>query len=126
MSDWKNAYRSFYYETAATPGDIRLDAGKTALLVIDIQNTYMEVDADPVEAGRWAPFRERMNDMPGTRRRGYFRAYRLFEAGRARPLAEPEETRVQLPAAAERPRRQPAGARVDARAGRYRRDQNNR
>ena len=70
MSDWKNAYRSFYYETAETPGDIRLDAGKTALLVIDIQNTYMEVDADPVEAGRWAPFRERMNDIviPNTAR----------------------------------------------------------
>ena len=63
MSDWKNAYRSFYYETAEMPEDIRLDAGKTALLVIDIQNTYMEVDADPIEAGRWAPFRERLNDI---------------------------------------------------------------
>ena len=61
MSDWKNAYRSFYYETADAPEDIRLDPAKTALLVIDIQNTYMEVDPDPVEAGRWQPFRERMN-----------------------------------------------------------------
>ena len=63
MSDWKHAHRSFYYETAEEPGDIRLDPRKTALLVIDIQNTYMEVDDDPVEAGRWAPFRERMNEV---------------------------------------------------------------
>ena len=61
MSDWKNAYRSFYYETADPPEDIRLPADSTALLVIDIQNTYMEIDSDPVEAARWAPFRERMN-----------------------------------------------------------------
>lgn len=63
MSDWKNAYRSFYYETAEAPGDIKLDPQRTALLVIDIQNTYMEVDADPVEAERWEPFRERMNQV---------------------------------------------------------------
>ena len=68
MSDWKNAYRSFYYETAELPGDIELDPQRTALMVIDIQNTYMEVDADPVEAERWAPFRERMNQtvIPNT------------------------------------------------------------
>lgn len=68
MSDWKNAYRSFYYETAEPPGDIELDPERTALLVIDIQNTYMEVDSDPVEAERWAPFRERMNStvIPNT------------------------------------------------------------
>jgi len=68
VSDWKNAYRSFYYETAGPPGDIELDPQRTALLVIDIQNTYMEVDADPVEAKRWAPFRERMNQtvIPNT------------------------------------------------------------
>ncbi|MDH3388534.1 MAG: cysteine hydrolase [Gammaproteobacteria bacterium] len=61
MSDWKNAYRSFYYATADAPDDIVLDPSRTALLVIDIQNTYLEIDLDPVEAGRWAPFRERMN-----------------------------------------------------------------
>ncbi len=70
MSDWKNAYRSFYYETADEPEDIRLDPAHTALLVIDIQNTYMETDPDPVEAERWAPFRRRMNDqvIPATAR----------------------------------------------------------
>ncbi len=63
MSDWKNAYRSFYYETAEAPEDIVLSATHTALLVIDIQNTYLEVDADVAEAERWAPFRERMNGI---------------------------------------------------------------
>jgi len=61
MSDWKNAYRSFYYARADAPADIRLAPGRTALLVIDIQNTYLEVAADASEAERWAPFRERMN-----------------------------------------------------------------
>ncbi|HKJ50035.1 MAG TPA: isochorismatase family cysteine hydrolase [Gammaproteobacteria bacterium] len=70
MSDWKHAYRSFYYRNADPPEDIRLSPERTALLVIDIQNTYMEVDDDPVEAGRWAPFRERMNEIviPNTAR----------------------------------------------------------
>ncbi len=63
MSDWKNAYRSFYYETAEPPDDIVMPADETALLVIDIQNTYMEVDPDPVEAERWQPFRARMNKV---------------------------------------------------------------
>jgi nicotinamidase-related amidase len=68
MSDWKTAYRSFYYETAEPPEDIVLAPAKTALLVIDIQNTYMEVADDSLEAGRWAPFRERMNNtvIPNT------------------------------------------------------------
>ena len=70
MSDWKNAYRSFYYENADPPEDIHLDPQRTALLVIDIQNTYMEVDSDPAEAERWAPFRARMNEIviPNTAR----------------------------------------------------------
>ena len=63
MSDWKTAYRSFYYETAELPQDIVLPASKTALLVIDIQNTYLEVDSDPIEAERWSPFRKRMNEI---------------------------------------------------------------
>jgi nicotinamidase-related amidase len=61
MSDWKNAHRSFYYETAEAPDDIRLAPEKTALLVIDIQNIYLEVPEDDEEAERWKPFRERMN-----------------------------------------------------------------
>lgn len=61
MSDWKTAFRSFYYDTAEEPDDIALVPEETALLVIDIQNTYMEVQDDPSEAERWRPFRERMN-----------------------------------------------------------------
>lgn len=58
--DWKTAYRSFYYETAPPPDDIPLRAESTALLVIDIQNTYLEEPDDPAEAQRWAPFLHRM------------------------------------------------------------------
>ncbi|UXX81726.1 cysteine hydrolase family protein [Roseovarius pelagicus] len=61
MSNWKTAYRSFYYETADAPDDIVLDAKKTALLVIDIQNTYLEPPEDTGEAARWQPFFDRMN-----------------------------------------------------------------
>lgn len=62
MSDWKKAYRSFYYQTAEDPDDIVLDPKRTALLVIDIQNTYLEPDDDPDEAARWQPFYDRMNN----------------------------------------------------------------
>ncbi|MBN9887589.1 cysteine hydrolase family protein [Salipiger abyssi] len=60
---WKTAWRSFYYETAAEPEDIVLEAAKTALLVIDIQNTYLELPDDPAEAARWAPFFTRMREV---------------------------------------------------------------
>ena len=78
MSDWKTAYRSFYYDTAEDPDDIQLNADHTALLVIDIQNTYLEVADDAREAERWAPFRERMNNrvIPNTAK--------LIDACRAR------------------------------------------
>ena len=60
MSNWKNNYRSFYYEHAPEPDDIVLNRDSSALLVIDIQNTYLEPDDDPKEALRWAPFYKRM------------------------------------------------------------------
>lgn len=68
MSDWKKAHRSFYYDTAEVPEDPVLRPSETALLVIDIQNTYMEEDDDPAEAVRWRPFRERMREhvIPNT------------------------------------------------------------
>lgn len=68
MSDWKRAHRSFYYEAAEDPEDPVLLPAETALLVIDIQNTYMEVPEDAVEAERWRPFRERMQNtvIPNT------------------------------------------------------------
>lgn len=65
---WKTAFRSFYYENADEPNDITLDPATTALLVIDVQNTYLEPHEDKVEAARWAPFLERMNStvIPNT------------------------------------------------------------
>ncbi|MBK1635402.1 cysteine hydrolase family protein [Rhodovulum adriaticum] len=66
---WKTAYRSFYYETAPEPDDIVLPPAETALLVIDIQNTYLEPKDTPEENTRWQPFFDRMNDIviPNTR-----------------------------------------------------------
>ena len=63
MSDWKNNYRSFYYENAPEPDDIAINKEDSALLVIDIQNTYLEPDDDPKEAARWLPFYSRMNNI---------------------------------------------------------------
>ncbi|MDU9002579.1 cysteine hydrolase family protein [Sedimentitalea todarodis] len=63
MSNWKTAFRSFYYETADNPENIVLSRSHTALLVIDIQNTYLEPDSDPREAARWQPFYDRMNTI---------------------------------------------------------------
>ena len=63
MSSWKNEFRSFYYENAPEPDDIVINQGSSALLVIDIQNTYLEPDDDPNEAARWVPFYDRMNNI---------------------------------------------------------------
>ncbi len=67
---WKTAYRSFYYEGAPEPEDMVLPAAETALLVIDVQNTYMEPRDDPRERERWAPFVKRMSTtvIPNTAR----------------------------------------------------------
>jgi len=67
--NWKTAHRSFYYEKAAEPEDMVLKPDKTALLVIDVQNTYMIPSDDPDERDRWQPFRDRMNNIviPNTR-----------------------------------------------------------
>ena len=59
---WKTAYRSFYYANAEDPDDIRLDPETTALLVIDIQNTYLDDKDTPDETARWKPFFDRMRD----------------------------------------------------------------
>ena len=87
MSGWKTAYRSFYYEEAPEPDDIVLWPAETALLVIDIQNTYVEPKDDAREATRWAPFFARMRDtvIPNTAR--------LLEACRARGV-EPVFARI--------------------------------
>jgi len=68
--NWKTAYRSFYYANAEEPEDIVLEPEKTALLVIDIQNIYLEPKDDEQENIRWQPFVERMNEVviPNTAR----------------------------------------------------------
>ncbi len=58
---WKTAYRSFYYETAEAPEDIKLDPKRTALLMIDVQKTYLEDKDTAEETARWQPFYDRMN-----------------------------------------------------------------
>ncbi|WP_417224854.1 cysteine hydrolase family protein [Amphritea sp.] len=66
--NWKTAYRSFYYATAEEPEDIHLQPQQTALLVVDIQNTYLEAKDDTQENRRWQPFFQRMNNtvIPNT------------------------------------------------------------
>jgi biuret amidohydrolase len=66
--NWKTAYRSFYYANAEAPDDIKLDPQTTALLVIDIQNTYLEDKDTPAETARWQPFYKRMREtvIPNT------------------------------------------------------------
>jgi nicotinamidase-related amidase len=66
--NWKTANRSFYYANAAEPDDLNLDPSATALLVIDIQNTYLEPKDTPEETARWQPFYDRMRQtvIPNT------------------------------------------------------------
>lgn len=70
MSDWKSAFRSFYYANADPPEGIRLRPEETAVLVIDIQNTYLEPKDDPDENAAWEPFFTRMREtvIPNTKR----------------------------------------------------------
>ncbi len=60
---WKTAYRSFYYEGAPEPEDLVLEKDETALLVIDIQNTYLQPSDDPDQRKKWSPFLKRMNSQ---------------------------------------------------------------
>ncbi len=65
---WKRAFRSLYYQDAPEPADPRLERGKLALLVIDVQNVYLSRQ-DPSKPGAneraaydaWTPFHERMS-----------------------------------------------------------------
>lgn len=67
---WKTRWRSIYYDGAPEPADLGWDLRETALLVIDVQNTYLE-RLDPAglsgEALRrwhaWTPFHERMRGV---------------------------------------------------------------
>jgi nicotinamidase-related amidase len=98
---WKTAYRSFYYANAEEPADIKLDPATTAVLVIDIQNTYLEDKDTLEETARWQPFYRRMRQIviPNTakliaecRRRGveviFARIACLKQDGRDRSLSQ--------------------------------------
>lgn len=72
---WKTGFRSLYYLGAPEPDDPVIKPAETALLVIDIQNTYLEraerAGLSPDEQKRydlWTPFHERMHKsvIPGT------------------------------------------------------------
>ena len=66
---WKTRNRSFYYALAPEPDDPVLDPATTALLVIDVQNTYLERPdraslasaAERAHYDGWTPFHERMH-----------------------------------------------------------------
>lgn len=64
---WKTDFRSLYYDGAPEPADLVLPVKETALLVIDVQNTYLarpDLASLPADEQRrydlWTPFHERM------------------------------------------------------------------
>jgi biuret amidohydrolase len=68
--NWKTDFRSIYYATAPEPDDLVLPPKETALLVIDVQNTYLErpdrASLTPKEQQHydtWTPFHERMHKI---------------------------------------------------------------
>ena len=65
---WKTNYRSIYYQGAPEPDDLVLPPAETVLLIIDVQNTYLErpdratlskIEQEKYDA--WTPFHERMH-----------------------------------------------------------------
>jgi biuret amidohydrolase len=72
-TNWRHAYRSFYYETMPDDlPDIILEPTVTALLVIDLQVCYLpETPSDDLsEWNRWKPFRDRLENvvLPNTQK----------------------------------------------------------
>ena len=68
MPAWKTAYRSLYYRDAPEPDDPVLLRGRLALLVIDVQNTYLQrpdpatLSGDSLAAYHaWDGFHDRMH-----------------------------------------------------------------
>jgi nicotinamidase-related amidase len=67
---WKKAYRSAYYADAPEPDDPELDPARTAVLVIDVQNAYLDRPdrsqlrgAELRQYDAWTPFHDRMRDI---------------------------------------------------------------
>lgn len=64
---WKTSFRSLYYDGAPEPDDPVLVPKETALLVIDVQNTYLQRPERSLLSAEeqrrydlWTPFHERM------------------------------------------------------------------
>lgn len=104
MKNWKTDYRSFYYDGAPEPDDPVLGQQDTALLVIDMQNTYLwrseDGTAPDIPAG-WEGFARRMTELAvptsarlvdAFRSRGmpviFARIACLYEDGRDRSLSQ--------------------------------------
>ncbi len=67
--NWKTDYRSIYYQGAPEPDDLVLQPKETALLIIDVQNTYLERPDRATLSGSelarfdaWTPFHQRMHN----------------------------------------------------------------
>jgi biuret amidohydrolase len=67
---WKTEFRSLYYRDAPPPDDPVLVSKETALLIIDVQNTYLERPDRAVLSQQqqrsydlWTPFHERMHSQ---------------------------------------------------------------
>jgi nicotinamidase-related amidase len=80
---WKTAYRSIYYDGAPEPDDPDLSKQHTALLVIDVQNTYLSrpdrASLSPEDQRRydaWTPFHERMHKVVLPRTQSLLTAFR--------------------------------------------------
>lgn len=68
--NWKTDFRSLYYATAPEPDDLVLPIKETALLVVDIQNIYLErpdfaslSPQEQVHHDAWTPFHQRMHNI---------------------------------------------------------------
>jgi biuret amidohydrolase len=80
---WKQAYRSLYYAAAPAPADPKLERGKLGLLVIDVQNVYLQRPEPATLDGpgramydAWTPFHERMHRVVLPTIRGLLRRFR--------------------------------------------------
>jgi len=80
---WKTAFRSIYYQGAPEPDDPDLARATTALLVIDVQNTYLErpdrtqlSPAEQVAYDAWTPFHERMHGQVIPRTKALLETFR--------------------------------------------------
>lgn len=80
---WKTAFRSIYYDGAPEPADPNLDPRHTALLVIDVQNVYLErpdraalSSEEQRRYDAWTPFHERMHNTVIPRTADLLRLFR--------------------------------------------------